>query len=665
MPDVQAALSVLQQFIAASLKHDKAAMEQCLTRQTIESGQYHGDTPDNVTFTLGDPIVEGSTVVIPMRATANGADAPPVMDMQCIMVQEGDGPKKAWKFDLPATMERMMGGGLQTAMNEMASAMSKAVKGIGEAFSAGMQEAFGGPPSDAPTPDWSAVPLLPAVDELLPLLEMTPLPKLSAALSAAVGSPVLADAAITDLLKQVASDQRKVLIDWFEDQLFAAWGELFTQAGQQVHLKNRLRALRIEPVPRPEHRFLALDGSDLVYRIYLNDQSGYYSDAELSDILPGVLAGLPKKIEPSLAGHRLLPIEDEPYTLQTYRERIAPRFMRRISDLLGRQIALQINWDDVFSPDQTALELTRWGLNRLWGAIAKACLEPDMKARLSTDLETLSIQLGYDERGRVAIYSGTEFELSLSTFQGEKGCFYEYELLRALHGDNFGASRSDQEMDTADDQEDDEESSHARAGDDGEEDRDEIAPSAEALNDDLFRSAVESFKSAQDAWRQQVEMATGRPTELVLDYDALRGQYDLLQPFIHQALSGALGALSTLAFSPDYMGKMPAIDRLEISIPGANAPTSATLEGTTLRILIKLGPDGPPPVPEAAAALRQAFASATPAPNPASRAKVAKATKPSAKSPKSPAKSVKAKAAISTRRPPPAAKKSPPRKKSK
>jgi hypothetical protein len=63
----------------------------------------------------------------------------------------------------------------------------------------------------------------------------------------------------------------------------------------QTFLDAGLR--RDEAASRPEDRFLAVDGSDLVYRMFLNREDGYHSDAELASMLPAVLAGLPETID--------------------------------------------------------------------------------------------------------------------------------------------------------------------------------------------------------------------------------------------------------------------------------------------------------------------------------------------------------------------------------
>jgi hypothetical protein len=427
------ALQVLQRFLDAGQRHDESAMKACLSRRTLESGQFDNSGPQGVRFEMGEGQMEGDGALIPLKLIPLDApaDAPPAMVMPCVMLNE-DGQ---WKLDLPATMERMMGGGIEAAMEQAATVISTAMEGVGQALAEGFGEmSVGG--STAPTPaaqSWDDAPLQSQAEELLPMAEMTLLPKLQEMLTGAVGSPVVAQAAIVELLAQLGSDERDTLVNWFEGGLFAAWGELFTQVASQVPLKSRLRALRIEAANYSDDRFVALDGSDLVYRMWLNHTSGYYSDAGLAELLPGVLAGLPETIDVETAGHRLLATDQESPSLDVYRAYSVPRFMRRISTLLGRHINLDVNWDDG-DPALTARQLSRWGLNRVHGAIALACQDASRRQAVRDDLAMIRFVLGFDVTKRYGRYEAGTLEIGLNHYAGEKGCFYEHELARVLAG---------------------------------------------------------------------------------------------------------------------------------------------------------------------------------------------------------------------------------------
>jgi uncharacterized protein YqcC (DUF446 family) len=426
-----------------------------------------------------------------------------------------------------------------------------------------------------------------------------------------------------DLLRQVASDQKQTLIDWFEETLFANWGSLLADVAATMPLAGRLRAVRIESAAHTEHRFIALDGNDLVYRLYLNDDTnGFYSDAELQTLLPGVLAGLPEEI--SHDGYRLLPADDEYPDLDVYKKWIAPRCMKRISDLVGRPVAWKHDLDSVHDPATAARELPRWGLNRVLGAIALACMDDIYRQDLSTNLKAVSLKLSGIINGKYALYEDGVLELGIQEFNGENGCFYEHELLPVFGGEAINPDGREGGYETAT-ASDDPQCEDARMSTDAESDDDEDADGGEASaeedqaraaqeaaeaaqrNAENFRGAVEHLRSVEDAWRQQLEFALGHPAALHLDYDALNGNYDLVQPFIHQALSGALGAISMVGFDPAWKPKIAVAQQIVITLPPAGEETSATMDGETLVVRVKLGPEGPPPVAAVAAAIKAAL----------------------------------------------------------
>jgi len=137
------AVEVLRTFLDADLRKDEAVMKACLTRETLESGRFHGG-PEDMTYELGEGRMEGAVAVIPVKAVANhpSESGPASMELPCIMVQE----EGEWKFDLAGTMERMMGGAMEQAMGQVAEVMSEAMEGVGKAIADGLGQ---GVPAEA------------------------------------------------------------------------------------------------------------------------------------------------------------------------------------------------------------------------------------------------------------------------------------------------------------------------------------------------------------------------------------------------------------------------------------------------------------------------------------------------------------------------------------
>ena len=332
------AIHALETFLGASLRRDEAAMRACVTRQTLESGRMRNDAPEGFTFSLGEAKMEGESVIIPMALTPPGATEP-ATQMECVMtLEDGD-----WKVDLGAALDRMMGGPMAEAMESMAAGMAQVMEGVGQAMAEALGGAMTGEIGIADR-DWSGASLEVQEDEFLPVPAMTPLPKTTEAVREAVGADVPVTAAIGDLLQTLGSDETDVLVAWFEDTLFAGLGGILKAVVAEMPLQGRLHAIRIEAAGWVEDRVVALDGSDLVYRMFPANQEGYYSDDELRMILMSVLAGLPVHVDERSAGRRTLANDTDTElvpTMEAYKERHVPRFMRRISELLGRNISLE------------------------------------------------------------------------------------------------------------------------------------------------------------------------------------------------------------------------------------------------------------------------------------------------------------------------------------
>ncbi len=119
---------------------------------------------------------------------------------------------------------------------------------------------------------------------------------------------------------------------------------------------------------------------------------------------------------------------------------------------------------------------------------------------------------------------------------------------------------------------------------------------------ELFADAVKGLREVEPVWGQQVEMALGHRVELILDYESLGGKYQWIQPLIHQALTGGLGALSRVAFSsPASRERLEVlIRRLVIRGSDAGKGCFAELGDGVLTIGAPLVADGPAPEKELA-----------------------------------------------------------------
>lgn len=415
------AVRTLKAFLDANRRRDEEGMRACLTRKTLESGAFTGPNAPDATYVMEEPQVDGDRVILPLKVVPEGAPPEAAMTLPCILVEE----EGAWKFDLAATMERAFGGVMETAVEQVAGAMSQAMEGVATA----MQSAFGAADEAAPAQRWDDAPLEPSDEELLELPAMRPLPASAAALSAALGFDVSFAVDMENVLARAGAgrDQEQVLFDWFEQALFTGWPQILAQAAERTPLRGRLLGVRIEAAQMSRDRFVAVDGNHLVYRLNLPHNDGFYSDEELARILPGVVAGLPDVIDRRAAEHRLLPNDDERPQLSLCRERLVPRHMRRICSLLGRHVDLDLPWDELYDSAGHGLPLSRWGTNRVLGAIAYACAD-----RRPSDLKGIRMRFVHFPHERAASFSDGVLEVAVNLHGGEAGCLYEHEIAAAL-----------------------------------------------------------------------------------------------------------------------------------------------------------------------------------------------------------------------------------------
>jgi hypothetical protein len=424
--DLSQACNTVERFLQAVQKDDEATAKAQLILREGESLDIKSMRETTLDYELGKPEVDGDQIIIEAKVRESDQAEPTSRPLVLSRV-EG-----TWKIDIGATVNRMLGVNLDETMTQMAEGLGEVMEGVGKAMAEGLSQAFGEESPAKEPQSWDDVSLTPTAEELLPVPEMIDLPKTQSALSEAVGSPVLMRVAMSDLLRQVGDDKPDVLFNWFEDQLFAGWAGILEQVGQTMPLKDRLRAVRIEGASRDEVRFLAVDGSDLVYRMLLPFDEGFYQYDQALALLPGVLAGLPEAIDPSVAGHRLLPIGEESVTLDPYRRHVAPRYMRRISNLIGHHVELDANWDELGERTDSGRTLAIWGLNRIHGGIAFACLDPSRREELSKGLACIRICPAPFEPKCYARYEDPVLEFGLRCNGGaDSGC-YEHEIAQAL-----------------------------------------------------------------------------------------------------------------------------------------------------------------------------------------------------------------------------------------
>lgn len=439
---VVSAVAALRAFVDANARQDAEGMRGCLTQETLDAGGFSGPMPPGVEFRMGEPAEQESRVIIPLWVLPVGAGdgSPPLDELRCVMVEE----RGVWKFDLRATLQPQMeaiDSAMEAAMGQIGEAMGAAMGAVTDALSATLSSAFGG--HDLEPTDWLDAGEFPVDDEWIALPEFAGLPALTGQVSEAVGReiPIVCD--LRGLLIQCGSDEGDGLLGWLDSDFCPGLAAAVELAHRAFPAETaRLRSVRIEPAPDWLERCLVLDGPDLVYRVDLRDPAGWYSADELARIIPGVLTGLPHDPERYPADRGTLPRAERAASLETYREVVAPRLMRRLSGIVGRPVALDVEWGAFEGDDASIRRLFSWGLNRVLGAVAMSYPVGASDSPPEGWLRAIRIELGYGERE--ATLADGVLGLVVSLGVGERGCFYECHLCPVLFGEPIGVALDDE-----------------------------------------------------------------------------------------------------------------------------------------------------------------------------------------------------------------------------
>lgn len=419
-PRHAAALATLRAFTDANARADEAAMRAVLTRSTLDSGNFSGPMPADITFSFGEPEDDDQgRVVIPMAAAPPGepADSEMAMLLRCILIEE-DG---VWKFDLEATMHDQMAAA-EAAFRELGDQIGQAMGGAMEAIGEGLVQALG---ASGELDGESAEPVEPfGPADWRPLPALTTLENLSASLAAAVGVeiPVVAD--VQAMLDLFGADDPAPLIPWLENDLCAGLVEAIAAVGEDA---RALRAVRIEVPSDYNERMLILDGRTLVYRAEIrNAETNAYSVGAFAHIVPGVVHALRHAPDDLPDDHTALPTTDIYPNVQRYAHAWAPRFMAQVRAIVGGPVTLDADWDGFYN-DSDGRTLVFWGLGRIPGALAMHARANDLPPGW---LREIRFECTYEQR-RASFADGV-LTLAIATVGQEYAGLYEFQLAQVL-----------------------------------------------------------------------------------------------------------------------------------------------------------------------------------------------------------------------------------------
>jgi hypothetical protein len=108
--------------------------------------------------------------------------------------------------------------------------------------------------------------------------------------------------------------------------------------------------------------------------------------------------------------------------------------MRRISELVDHHVALDVDWDDLAEVTDSGRMLSLWGLNRVYGGIAFACLDPAQRWAMNHGLTRVRIVLTCEVAKGEARYADGVLDFRMKRYGGSDAGLYEHEIAQALQG---------------------------------------------------------------------------------------------------------------------------------------------------------------------------------------------------------------------------------------
>ncbi len=458
--DAAAALESLQRFLAANTRRDDAAMLALLSRRTRDAGGFSGATSEFDTVTLGEPEPHSQGWMILIEPGPEYADTRP--PLPAIMIfEDGD-----WKLDLVASIEMVYGGpeGLEQLAEEMMSALGDAAAGaidslgiiaaaVGDTLSTYGDDDDAEPGSlaarlieAAPALDcrvWDDVEPYPPAHELETLPPTFALPATTAAVSEALGFDVRAVVTFNDMHWPIEDELRTQIdgyIAWLDDEFMKPWIEVLPTIARFVPLIGRMNSLRYEPIRTDNFRYLIADGNAIVLRMTTGDNVAAIDPNQLVALGCGVAAALPDQILPQFDGTtRQIPAEGTPDAGQAWFDVVAPRQMKRISAMLGRNVRLRADPASLLFNDERDLRLYRSGLGRIMGGIGLALGDPAYAPIVRTKLHTIWID---DElaTGRELRFENGILRCTVPSWDDDQlGAFVEHHVASAFGGETLTA----------------------------------------------------------------------------------------------------------------------------------------------------------------------------------------------------------------------------------
>ena len=258
--DLADAREAAEQLLQAVQRGDEAAARaRLIPPGQGESMDFNSMHESTSSYELGEPQADGAVVVVEAKvygAVPEGGGEPPLQTLPLVL-RQADG---AWKVDMGASIQRMLGFDLGDVMTQMVeglgNAMAKGMEAVAEGFSAlsspqGEEEGF---------------------REAIEYARQTVLPDEVAAMTEALGKPL--DVVVAWHSLRGSADAARRLGPLALGRLSEAVRMATANPEVRERLQSALDRVVVRHVTRPNEKLCILDGGQLELAVCLVDSPG-------------------------------------------------------------------------------------------------------------------------------------------------------------------------------------------------------------------------------------------------------------------------------------------------------------------------------------------------------------------------------------------------------
>ena len=424
--DVAGAVAAVKGFLRAALElGDGEAAKGFLSKESLATTTFAlPEEMKGAKYALGAPEETAEGLFVPVTITGGATGQSQTLPFAPVL-EEG-----AWKLDMGRMMARLMGGAMQQMVAQVGSAMGAAMEGVGAAIGGAMEMAFGG--SGEGTAGETAGET--GAEDLAKLKKRAE--EIISELSDRNNVEVRVEVDAGSLLRGEDAEANGRLVRKIIDDVLRNFVYAVTEANRAIPLEGRVKVIRLEGVREARERVVVAEGARIIYRLSVMEQGGFYDGQELATILTGVAAGMaetaPRGEVEGKASYR--PSGEGAKIVRDYREFVLPGVTKRIAEMVGHDVALEVEWESFEGTEEYARALWLWGFNRVCGAIGLLVKAAEVRAAIAEAIETVRLLPIPQKEMKAIEMNGKEMLVYISPDEGEAGAFYEGEIAEKLSG---------------------------------------------------------------------------------------------------------------------------------------------------------------------------------------------------------------------------------------